>query len=151
MPGARGLAAAAGDLIQLLPEFGDQRAHGLGIACKIGRGGVGRGMKRHGLQRFMVRRNLGIGARIMVSLRCRLRQPGTLDPAGIALGSFADRALVGPGFAAPECKIVGIGGLPARGLLRLNHLIGNALTLAIGHGVFLGVEPKGELLLHVAG
>src|SRR5258708_15983289 len=30
--------------------------------------------------------------------------------------------LVGPGFAAPECKIVGIGGLPARGLLRLNHL-----------------------------
>src|SRR5882724_8460761 len=59
--------------------------------------------------------------------------------------------LVGPGFAAPECKIVGIGGLSARRLLRLNHLIGNALTLAIGHGVLLGVEAKGELLLHVAG
>src|SRR5712671_3601941 len=59
--------------------------------------------------------------------------------------------LVGPGFAAPECKIVGIGGLSARGLLWLNHLIGNALALAIGHGVFLGVEAKGKLLLHVAG
>src|SRR5216684_85776 len=64
---------------------------------------------------------------------------------------YSDRLLVGPGFGAPECKIVGIGGLPARRLLRLAHLIGDALTLAIGHGLFLAVEAKGELLLHVAG
>src|SRR5216684_9077559 len=64
---------------------------------------------------------------------------------------YSDRLLVGPGFAAPECKIVGIGGLPARRLLRLAHLIGDALALAIGHGLFLGVEAKRELLLHVAG
>src|SRR5882672_8708054 len=106
MPGARGLAAAAGDLIELIAEFGDQRAHGLGVACKVGRGGVGRGMKRHGLQRFMVRRNLGIGARIMVSLRCRLRQPGTFDPMAMPWDLPSPIApLVGPGLAAPECKI----------------------------------------------
>ena len=62
MPDARGLAAAAGDLVELLPELGDQRAHGLGVAGKIGRCGVDRGMKRHGLLLFMVRRNLRIGA-----------------------------------------------------------------------------------------
>ena len=76
VPVARGLAAAAGDLFELLPEFRDQRPHGLGVAGKIGRGGIDAGMKRHGLQRFMVRRNyaqLGLG--VMVSLRRRLRQP----------------------------------------------------------------------------
>src|SRR5580692_3192175 len=59
--------------------------------------------------------------------------------------------LVGPGFAAPERKIVGIGGLPASRLLRLDHLVGNALALAISDRVFPVVEAKGELLLHVAG
>src|ERR1700692_3158227 len=58
--------------------------------------------------------------------------------------------LMGPGLAAPECKIIGVGGLTAYRCLRFNDLIGNALTLAIRHSVFLGVEAKGELLLHVA-
>src|SRR5882757_11547038 len=58
--------------------------------------------------------------------------------------------LVGPGFAAPERKIVGIGGLPARRHLWLDDLVGNALALAIGHGLFLGVETNRELLLPVA-
>src|SRR5450631_2109195 len=72
---------------------------------------------------------------------------------GPARGSGLDdwTPLVGPGFGAPECKIVGIGGLPARRLLRLAHLIGDALALAIGYGLFLAVEAKRELLLHVAG
>ena len=61
MPGARGLAAAAGHLIELVAQLGDQRPHGLGIAGKIGRGGIDAGMKRHGLPRFMVRRNLACG------------------------------------------------------------------------------------------
>src|SRR5665647_739354 len=61
------------------------------------------------------------------------------------------RSLMGPGLAAPEGKIVGIGGLPASRLLGLDHLIGNALALAIGHRLLLGVEADGELLLHVAG
>src|ERR1700687_2611472 len=61
------------------------------------------------------------------------------------------RPLMGPGFGAPKCEIVGVGGSPARRHLRFNHLIGNALALAIGHGFFLGVEVKGDLLLHVAG
>src|SRR6266404_654981 len=61
------------------------------------------------------------------------------------------RPLVGPGFGAPECEIVGVGGWPAFRLLRLYDLIGNALTLAIGPSLFLGVEAKGEFLLHVAG
>src|SRR3979409_2161939 len=65
---------------------------------------------------------------------------------------FADTAtLMGPGFDAPEREIVGVGGRPAFRLLRLDHLIGNALTLAIGYRLFLAVETKGDLLLHVAG
>jgi len=52
MPGARSFAAAAGHLIELLPEFGDQPAHGFGVAGKIGRGGIDAGMKRHGLRRL---------------------------------------------------------------------------------------------------
>src|SRR5258708_24533368 len=58
---------------------------------------------------------------------------------------------MGPGFAAPERKIVGIGDLPLLGILRLDHLVGNALARAIGHRIFPGVEAQGELLLHVAG
>src|SRR5438477_417608 len=60
-------------------------------------------------------------------------------------------SLVGPGLAAPEREIVGIGDLTLRGILRLDHLVGNALALAIGHRVFLGIETQRELLLHVAG
>src|SRR5260370_38247764 len=50
VPGPRYLAAAAGHPIELLPEFCDQRPHRLGVAGKIGRGGVGTGMKRHSLK-----------------------------------------------------------------------------------------------------
>ena len=44
MPGARGLAAAAGNLVEFLAELGDQRPHGFGIAGEIGRCGIDRGM-----------------------------------------------------------------------------------------------------------
>src|SRR6476661_1173338 len=54
---------------------------------------------------------------------------------------------MGPGFAAPECEIVGIGGLPAGRLLRLQHLVGNPPALAISDGLFLGVEANADLLL----
>src|SRR5262245_13420648 len=57
---------------------------------------------------------------------------------------------VGPGLAAAERKIVGIGDLTVGRGLRLDHLVRNALALAIGDRVFLGVEADGELLLHVA-
>ena len=57
---ARGLAAAAGDLVELFAKLGDQRTHGFGIAGKIGGSGIGDGMKRHGLQQFFVRRNFRI-------------------------------------------------------------------------------------------
>src|SRR5258708_12670187 len=83
----------------------------------------------------------------MVSLRRYPRQPSTLLPAnaGMVLRDLAP--LVGPGFDAPKCEIVGIGGWPALRLLRFNHLIGNGLPLAIGHGFFLGLEVKGDLPL----
>src|SRR6202050_3747960 len=87
----------------------------------------------------------------MVSLHRRLRHPG----ASVALecrdkpGGL--RPLMGPGLAAPEREIVGVGGLPARRLFRLDNLIRNALPLAIGHRLFLGVEANGEFFVHVAG
>src|SRR6478609_7321308 len=59
--------------------------------------------------------------------------PGDCDPS------------VGPGFGAPECEIVGVGGWPTLRLLRLDDLVGYAFALAIGHGLFLGVEANGEL------
>src|SRR6476620_15960 len=61
------------------------------------------------------------------------------------------RKSVGPGFAAPERKIVGIGDLPLLRILRLDHLVGNALALAISHRIFPAVKAQRELLLHVAG
>ena len=61
VPGARGFAAAAGHLIELSPQLGDQRSHRLGVAGKIGRSGIDAGMKRHGLQEFVVRRSLRMG------------------------------------------------------------------------------------------
>src|ERR1700733_8236280 len=61
------------------------------------------------------------------------------------------RLLVRPRLAAPECKIVGVGGLPAYMRLRFDDLVGNALALAISNSVFPGIEAKGQLLLHVAG
>src|SRR5258708_17744758 len=87
----------------------------------------------------------------MVSLRRYPRQPSTLLPAnaGMALHDLAP--LVGPGFDAPKCEIIGIGGWPALRLLRFNHLIGNGPALAIVHGFFLGLEVNVDLPLHVAG
>src|SRR6202022_4900569 len=120
-------AATAGDRIEFLPEVCDQRAHGLGVAGEIGRGGIGGGMKRHGLQLFIVRRNPAPGSRVMVSLRRSLRQPRTFGPAGMPGQAFSgcepvstslESALVGPVFAAPECEIVGMGGVPAGRPLR---------------------------------
>src|SRR5258708_38944554 len=89
----------------------------------------------------------GIEARIMVSLRHCLRQP-QLTELRESVRRF--RPSMGPGFAAPKREIVGISGLPAGRLLWLDHLVGDALALAIGHGVFLGIEAKAELLPHVA-
>src|SRR5665213_921553 len=58
-------------------------------------------------------------------------------------------SLVSPGLPAPKRKIVGIGGLAPGRCLRLDDLIGNALALAIGNRLFLGIEANRQLLLHV--
>jgi len=49
MPCAGGFAAAAGNLLELVVKVGDEAAHHLGVAGKIGRCRIDRGMKRHGL------------------------------------------------------------------------------------------------------
>src|SRR6266852_1002220 len=104
-------------------------------------------MKRHGLQQSMLRRNPALWLVSWCHCATALGNPELLPMgnAGYALPSM------GPGLAAPECEIVGIGGLPARRLLRFENLIGNALALAISHRLFLGIEAKAKLLLHVAG
>src|SRR3954452_24361789 len=56
-----------------------------------------------------------------------------------------------PGLAAAEREIVGIGDRTAHRFLRLDHLVGDALALAIGDGFLLAVEVQRDLLLHVAG
>jgi hypothetical protein len=48
MSGTRCLAAAAGHLVELLPEFCHQNPHRFGVAGKIGRTGIDSGMERHG-------------------------------------------------------------------------------------------------------
>src|SRR5262249_52186042 len=58
---------------------------------------------------------------------------------------------VRPRLAAAERKIVGIGDLTVGRGFWLDHLVWDALALAIGDRVLLGVEVDGELLLHVAG
>src|SRR5882757_1640591 len=58
---------------------------------------------------------------------------------------------VGPRLPAAECKIVRIGDLAMRRILRLDHLVGDALAFAIGGRLLLGLEVERELLLHVAG
>src|SRR6266700_1132936 len=58
---------------------------------------------------------------------------------------------VRPGLAAPEREIVGVGDLPVQRLLRLDDLVGDALALAIGDRLVLGVEAERDLLLHVTG
>src|SRR5229473_858518 len=68
-----------------------------------------------------------------------LGQPITLGPWGTGR-AFRIVSLMGPGFGAPEGKIVGIGGLPAGRLLGLDHLVGNTLAFAIGHRLLLGME-----------
>ena len=78
VPRPRCLAAAAGDLIELFAEFGDQRPHRLGVAGKIGRGGDRYWNEAAwAFSESMVRRNLRRWACAMVSLRRRLRQPRT--------------------------------------------------------------------------
>ena len=53
VPVARHLAAAASHLAEFLPELCDQGAHGFGVAGKIGRCGIDRGMKRHDLLQLL--------------------------------------------------------------------------------------------------
>src|SRR5271170_4782251 len=59
--------------------------------------------------------------------------------------------LMGPRLATPKREIIGIGCLPACGLLRFKYLVGNALTFAIGHRLFPCIKAKRDLLLHIAG
>src|SRR5262249_22971997 len=56
-----------------------------------------------------------------------------------------------PRLAAPKRKIVGIGYLPVRRLLRLDDLVGNTPALAIGVVFFLVLKVVRELLLHIGG
>src|SRR4051794_18186232 len=89
---------------------------------------------------------------LMVSLRALSRQP-TLT-AYLLLLPPAYRAawgLVGPGFAAPERKIVGVGRLGANRVFRLDNLIGNALAFAVSDCLLPGTEAERHLLLHVPG
>lgn len=56
---------------------------------------------------------------------------------------------VGPGTDARELEVVGIGHL-LRGLfLRIAHGEGEAVAGRVGDGVFLGLEIKADLRLHV--
>src|SRR6202022_527672 len=80
-----------------------------------------------------------------------LGNPELSGPARNAGCTFGFRPSMGPGFSAPECEIVGVGGWPPLRILRFYDLIGNAVALAISHSLFLGVEANGDLLLHVAG
>src|SRR5581483_2240430 len=57
--------------------------------------------------------------------------------------------LMGPRLAAAKCEIISIGHLATRRFFRLKNLVGDALTLAIGHGLLFRLEAKGNLLLHV--
>ena len=57
---------------------------------------------------------------------------------------------IGPGLAAAKRKIVGVSDLPMSGFFRIEHLVRDALALAIGHSFFPRLEAQRELLLHVA-
>jgi hypothetical protein len=46
----RHLPAAARDQIELVAQFGDERAHGFRVAREIRRGRIDAGMERHGLR-----------------------------------------------------------------------------------------------------
>ena len=66
-------------------------------------------------------------------------------------GGAVGPASMRPGLAAAEGEIVGIGDRTAHRFLWLDHLVGDALALAIGDRLFLAVEVQRDLLLHVAG
>src|SRR6476659_4443408 len=106
-------------------------------------------MERHDLRLLIVRRNPALGLASWCHSAAILGNPELCF--GPTPGWPCVQPLVGPGFDAPKCEIVGIGGWPALWLLRFNHLIGNGLALAIVHSFFLGFEVKGDLPLHVAG
>src|SRR5580692_2282133 len=57
---------------------------------------------------------------------------------------------VRPGAAPRVGEIVGIGNAEPGRRLTLERLVGDAVALAIGDGLFLGVEFEPQLLLHVA-
>src|SRR5580698_8406047 len=60
------------------------------------------------------------------------------------------RPLVGPGATPGGGKIVRIGNTRALDGLAVKDLVGDAVALAIGNRLFLGVEAQPDLLLHVA-
>src|SRR5581483_5425224 len=65
--------------------------------------------------------------------------------------AHAWRALMGPRVTPVKCKIVGIGDDAPRLRLCLENFVGQAVALAIGDRLFLGVETQAHLLTHVAG
>src|SRR6185437_2366825 len=74
------------------------------------------------------------------------------NPAGVAKCGFFSAGLMRPGVAAFEGEIIRIGNTAPRGSFRrLKHLIGEAMALAIGDCLLLGVETQTELLTGVAG
>src|SRR6476661_4669927 len=71
--------------------------------------------------------------------------------AGTSPAKTMEPALVRPGIATLEGKIVRVGHCPPLGRSRVEHLIGELMPLAIGHRFLFRVEPQPQLLPHVAG
>src|ERR1700728_3526029 len=115
-------------------------------------------MKRHSFQEFLAFRSLwcvaicawGSGHGVIgspsdatstfspiVNAGINFRQFRASTPRLLGSRLLGSRPLMGPGLAAPECKIVGVGGLPAYMRLGFDDLVGNPLTLAISDSVFL--------------
>ena len=86
--------------------------------------------------------------------------PAGLEPATIRLeggrsirlsygGGYARSRSMRPGLLAVGREIVGIGLGVALGFLRLDDLVGQALSFGIGDGFVLGVEVEAHLAPHV--
>src|ERR1700674_2715894 len=77
----------------------------------------------------------------------------TTAPSRQRQGARRDRgtASMSPGGTARKGEIVGIGHNAALRRLGVEHLVGNAVPLAIADRLFLGVEVQAHLLAGVAG
>src|SRR3954447_222515 len=106
-------------------------------------------MKRHGLQQFIMCRSPALGLESWCHCLPALGNQ-ELRSTGVPVCTFEHFGLVGPGLAAPKCKVIGIGCWPTYCLFGLNDLIRNALALAVGDRLFLGVKLDRELLFHIA-